>query len=97
LDSRSRRFTYCNAGHPSAMVLRAGKVIELAAQNLVLGVAPQEVYTQSFIDLQRGDLLLLYTDGVTEAMNFRSQIFGRQRLIDAFAKGGETADEAAQN
>jgi phosphoserine phosphatase RsbU/P len=42
-------------------------------------------------------LLLLYTDGVTDAVNFAGERFGRQRIIEAFQKGGPTADAVAQN
>jgi phosphoserine phosphatase RsbU/P len=97
LDARSRRLTYCNAGHPPAIVLRKGKIIELTSDNMVLGVNPDEQYKQTLIDLQKGDLLLLYTDGVTDAVNFAGERFGRQRIIEAFQKGGPTADAVAQN
>jgi sigma-B regulation protein RsbU (phosphoserine phosphatase) len=97
LDARNRRLTYCNAGHPPALLLRHGKITELAGENMVLGVDPQEPYTQSMIDLKRGDALLLYTDGVSEAMNFQQQIFGHQRVIETFTKGGATAEIIAQN
>lgn len=97
LDLRSRRLTYCNAGHPPPMVLRQGKIIELGSDNMVLGVVAEEPYTQSFIDLQSGDILLMYTDGLADAMNFKQETFGRTRIVDAFAKGGASADIVAQN
>jgi sigma-B regulation protein RsbU (phosphoserine phosphatase) len=96
-DATNRRLTYCNAGHPPPMVLRDGKMIELRSDNLVLGVDPAEVYTQSIFDLKPGDLLLLYTDGLCDAMNFNQETFGRARLIEAFKKGGETAEAVAHN
>jgi len=97
LDGKTRRFTYCNAGHPSGLILRDGKIIELASNNMVLGVDCNERYTQSLVDLQTGDILLLYTDGLTDAMNFEHNTFGRQRLLEAFRAGGPTADAVAQN
>jgi sigma-B regulation protein RsbU (phosphoserine phosphatase) len=97
LDARSRRFTYCNAGHPPAMLLRNGNVSELRADNLVLGVDPDEQYIQSVIDLQFGDALLLYTDGLADGRNFKDEAFGRQRIIEALRKGGETAEAVAQH
>jgi len=97
LDGNTRRFTYCNAGHPSGLILREGKIIELASNNMVLGVDCNERYTQSLVDLQVGDILLLYTDGLTDAMNFEQKTFGRQRLMEAFLAGGPTADAVAQN
>ncbi len=97
LDSRSLRFTYCNAGHPPGLLLRNGKVTELSGDNLVLGIACDEPYTQSFIDLKKDDLLLLYTDGLTDGMNFKQETFGRQRLIEVFKKAGPTAETVAQS
>jgi sigma-B regulation protein RsbU (phosphoserine phosphatase) len=97
LDAGNGRFTYCNAGHPPAMVLRGGQVLELGSDNMVLGVEEGEEYKQTFIDLKSGDMLLLYTDGLADARNFDSESFGRQRIIEAFQRGGATAEIVAQN
>jgi serine phosphatase RsbU (regulator of sigma subunit) len=97
LDANNRRLTYCNAGHPPGLILRDGQIIELGSDNMVLGVNPEEAYTQSVIDLQPNDLLLLYTDGLTDAMNFKQETFGRQRIVEAFKKSGATAEIVAQN
>src|SRR5262249_3714882 len=97
LDARGLRFTYSNAGHPPGLVLRNGEVIELGNENLVLGVSQEERYVQSIFQLQKGDTLLLYTDGLMDAANHEDQRFGRQRIAEAFRKGGATADEVAQN
>jgi sigma-B regulation protein RsbU (phosphoserine phosphatase) len=97
LDSRNRRFTYCNAGHPPALILRDGKIIELNSDNLVLGVDPDEKYVQSLVDLRVGDTLLLYTDGLTDAANFQLERFGKQRIVEAFQQGGATAEAITEN
>jgi serine phosphatase RsbU (regulator of sigma subunit) len=97
LDTKNFRFTYCNAGHPPALVLREGTVMELGSDNLVLGVSPDEDYKQSVIDLKKGDLLMLFTDGLPDARNFRDEAFGRQRVAEVFSRGGETAEVVAQN
>jgi sigma-B regulation protein RsbU (phosphoserine phosphatase) len=97
LDAPNRRFTYCNAGHPPGLILRDGNIIELHGDNMVLGVDPDEQYSQTIVDLHSGDILLLYTDGLPDAMNFAQQTFGRQRVMDAFKKGGATADAVTQN
>jgi sigma-B regulation protein RsbU (phosphoserine phosphatase) len=96
-NAESRRLTYCNAGHAPPLVLRGGNIMELASDNMVLGVDPDEPYTQSILDLRPGDTLLIYTDGVTDAMNFQKEPFGKKRLLDAFRKGGATAEVVAQN
>jgi sigma-B regulation protein RsbU (phosphoserine phosphatase) len=97
LDAHSLRFTYANAGHPPGLVLRGGEVIELANDNMVLGVAEDEPYVQSIFQLQKGDTLLLYTDGLPDTANFQFERFGRQRIIDTFKRGGATAEVVAQN
>ena len=97
LDRHTKRLTYCNAGHPPPLLLRNGKVSELPGGNLVLGIEPTESYEQHVVDLKSGDILLLYTDGLTDAMNFDRETWGRERLIAAFAKGGATAELISQN
>jgi serine phosphatase RsbU (regulator of sigma subunit) len=98
LDARNLRFTYCNAGHPPALLLREGKVTELFGDNLVLGVSAEEPYKEFLIQLKKGDSLLLYTDGLTDAMNFNQERFGRLRLLDAFREAGDvSADIVAQH
>jgi serine phosphatase RsbU (regulator of sigma subunit) len=98
LNAASRRFTYCNAGHPPAMLLRDGKVTELAASdNTVLGISKEEEFKQFIVDLKTNDLLLLYTDGVTDAAHVNGAHFGKRRLTEAFSKGGLTAEVVAQN
>jgi serine phosphatase RsbU (regulator of sigma subunit) len=97
INARTRRLTYCNAGHPPALILRKGEIIELPGENMILGVNPDEPWKQSIIQLETGDLLLMYTDGLADAMNFQQETFGRQRILDAFKRGGATADIVAQN
>lgn len=96
-NATSRRFTYCNAGHPPPMLLRDGKITELASDNMVLGINPDEPYRQSFVDLKAKDRLVIYTDGVTDAMNFQKNPFGKQRLTEAFLRSGPTAELVSQN
>lgn len=99
-DANNRRLTYCNAGHNPAMLLRDGQITELGIGDegsMVLGVVEDEPFRQVVIDLRKGDTILLYTDGLTEARSFSDEMFGRQRVIDSFAKGGKTADEIAKN
>jgi sigma-B regulation protein RsbU (phosphoserine phosphatase) len=97
IDTDSLRMTYCTAGHPPPMLLRDGKVIELTGENTVLGINPDEEFKQQLIDLLPGDVLLLYTDGLTDAMNFKKETFGTNRLIAALSQGGATADQITQN
>jgi sigma-B regulation protein RsbU (phosphoserine phosphatase) len=97
LDSKNRRLTYCNAGHPPGLLLRGDQIIELASENMVLGVDPEESYQQSIIDLHSNDTLLLYTDGLADARNFNEEAFGRQRIVESFRKGGAAPQMVADN
>jgi serine phosphatase RsbU (regulator of sigma subunit) len=95
LDARNRRLTYCNAGHPPGLLRRGDKLIELASDNMVLGVNPDEQYNQAVIDLKPDDVLLLYTDGLTDAVDFKGERYARPRLNDAF-HNAERAETVAQ-
>ena len=81
-DPQTRVLTYSSAGHPPPRVKRAdGSVVTLdAAQHLPLGIIAEEMYSQAQFQLAPGDLLLLYTDGITEARNPSHDIFGLDRL-----------------
>jgi sigma-B regulation protein RsbU (phosphoserine phosphatase) len=97
IDARNRRLTYCNAGHPPPLVLRGGKTIELQSDNMILGPNPDELFQQSMFELESGDVLLMYTDGLADAMNFEGEIFGRDRIRQALiASSSGNADGIAQ-
>lgn len=83
-----RRLTYCNAGHNPPLVLRDGKMRELDKGGLVIGIHRDERYGQSQVPLHPGDVILLYTDGITEALNFEGQRFGTDRLRESLRKYG---------
>jgi serine phosphatase RsbU (regulator of sigma subunit)/pSer/pThr/pTyr-binding forkhead associated (FHA) protein len=73
--------TYVNAGHnPPFLVRSSGDCIELEARGMVLGVIEQVVLQERTIDLKSGDVLCLYTDGVTEAHAPGGELFGEERL-----------------
>jgi len=69
LDPASRTLTYSRAGHNPPRLLRAGRILPLDAPGgLPLGILESQPYEQATLTLQRGDMLLLYTDGITEAI-----------------------------
>lgn len=97
-DARSRRLTYCNAGHPPALLQRNGVISELPSDNTVLGIDPNIQFSQNFVDLQPGDALLMYTDGLPDAMNFEKQVYGTERVWQAYkASGGGKAQAIADH
>lgn len=80
IDHKTKRLTYCNAGHEPALLLRNGEIIPLDVGGMVTGVLADAEYEKSVIDLKTGDLIVLYSDGVTDAMNEHNQRFGREKL-----------------
>ena len=88
LDSAKRVFTFSNAGHNPPLCLRhTGEVEYLQQGGLTLGVLPDSAYHEKALHLKSGDLIIFYTDGVTEALNAQKQEFGLPRLIDLIKKG----------
>jgi serine phosphatase RsbU (regulator of sigma subunit) len=80
-DPQHRRLAYVNAGHNPPLLRRAGGRIEaLDMGGLILGFMNEVRYEQASVALAPGDLLLLYTDGVSEAMNAAEEEFGEARL-----------------
>lgn len=93
LDCESGNVSYSNAGHNYPIVIRAdGEAEQLRRGNLILGIDPSIEYTCDETTLEPGDLLALYSDGVTEARGRSGEEFGEQGLID-FLK--ERRDEPA--
>jgi sigma-B regulation protein RsbU (phosphoserine phosphatase) len=85
--------TYCNAGHNPPFLVRAGhEVIELnAAHGLPLGSMPDQEYRQGSYTFSIGDAIVLYTDGITEAVNNENKLYGEKRL--KILIGGQNAHE----
>ena len=72
---------YTNAGHNPPLLIRAsGALDKLAGGGLILGILPQAVYKETSVQMQPGDILVLYSDGVTEAPNLVDEDFGEERL-----------------
>ena len=80
-DAKSRELTYCNAGHPPPILLSGdGGVSRLAASGTVAGLFDDATYDESTVSMQPGDLLVAFTDGVTEPESASGE-FGEERLI----------------
>jgi len=89
LDPRDGRLSLANAGHPFPMLKasRDGHVTRLdESVNLPLCVSPETQYTQQECTLDEGDVIAIFTDGVTEAMNSVKNQFGFERLQGSMAK-----------
>ncbi|MFH0967289.1 MAG: SpoIIE family protein phosphatase, partial [Methanobacteriota archaeon] len=81
-EEATRRFRYVNAGHNPPILLRGGEMTVLLGTGPAIGVMEDIEYDSGYVDLQEGDLLVLYTDGVTEAVDGNLELFGEERLRD---------------
>ena len=91
LDENKRQLRYVNAGHNPPYLVRAkpdtsdanettALIEELATGGMIIGMFPVASYEEAVVDLHSGDLLIAFTDGVTEALNPAEEEFGEDRL-----------------
>lgn len=99
LNRQTRQLVYANAGHPFPLWYSApGRTCkELPARGFLLGVTPDEVYSEKTVQLGSGDRLCLFTDGVTDCRDERGAAFGHERLVELFrAHSTESASKIAE-
>jgi sigma-B regulation protein RsbU (phosphoserine phosphatase) len=82
----TRTLTYTNAGHLSPLLFRNGDVVTLDSNGTVVGAFPFAKYDESCLTMHSGDLLVCYTDGITEPENSYGEMFGEERLIELVKK-----------
>jgi serine phosphatase RsbU (regulator of sigma subunit) len=87
-EGPSRRLDYVNGGHCAPLVVRGGdgRVLELGTTGTLVGLFPEAEYERESIQMEEGDTLLIYTDGVTEAEDGDLREFGEERLREALLK-----------
>ena len=91
LDLASGRLSYSNAGHPPPLRCSTSGAVEpiaAAESGIALGILEDATYDEGSLQLAPGELLLLFTDGVTEAINAAGELFSDARLIGALAEHG---------
>jgi phosphoserine phosphatase RsbU/P len=82
-DPATRALDCVNAGHNPPVVLRGSETIRLEADGPVVGLLPFAPYTEQTMTLEPGDLLILYTDGISEAMTKDDEEWGEERMIES--------------
>ena len=92
-DESSSTFTYTNAGHLSPLLIRDGAAELLDVNGTVVGAFDFSQYTESTIEPHSGDLLVCYTDGVTEPENEYGEMFGEERLIQILIRNAHRREE----
>lgn len=83
LDSETKSITYCSCGHEPTVLIRGGKVRDLDAGGLVLGIEPEAEFISDTVSLEEDDCLIFYTDGLIDAINFDEDLWGRARMLEA--------------
>ena len=88
LDPALRSFVYSNAGHNPPLIIHMDKTIDrLGSGGLILGIyETTQAYEESAVELSSGDVLVLYTDGISEAMNSESKEFSEEALETVIKK-----------
>lgn len=82
-DPATGEIVFTNAGHNPPMLFRKGGTVEqLEGGGMILGIMPMAKYTEARVKMEPGDVLVLYTDGVTEAVNPREEEFGEDHLME---------------
>jgi len=92
--SATRELVYCNAGHPNPILSRNSDVIPLQSHGLLVGVAEEAEYDESVLAIEPADTLVLFSDGISEAMSRSEQLFRAEGIISAVkACQGPTAHD----
>lgn len=82
IDTKNNKLTFTNAGHnPPILIKVNGEYIMLKGGGPVIGAIENTHYDQSEVNFNKGDILLLYTDGVTESTNPKKEMYSEKRLI----------------
>jgi phosphoserine phosphatase RsbU/P len=99
-NAKSRCFSYAGAGHPPALLFSSGAwlVDRLHVSPGIVGITPDEIYPEASVQLQPGQRIVCYTDGITEATNGRDLLFGEDGLARACMRwAGEPIEQMVDN
>lgn len=99
LEPNSGRLRYVNAGHNPPLLIsgqRTRSVERLRATGMALGVLGDMIWKQKVARLQAGDILFMYTDGLTDAQDPYGQFYDEQRLVNLLRRSSRSADEVLQ-
>lgn len=98
LDTQENSFTYVNAGHnPPVWMKEDGSFTLLETGGLILGMMPNVPFQQESIQLEKGDWIVMFTDGVTEAVNIHDEEFEEHRLEDVVRQNRNKSAEEMIN
>jgi len=75
-----------NAGHIPPVLVRGNQIEEMIKGGMALGIAPDASFIEQQVELEKGDFILVYSDGVTEARNESGEFFGDAQLFELILK-----------
>jgi len=93
-DDSTRTLTYTNAGHLPPLLIHNGSVSRLSVNGMVVGAFQFAQYESSSVVMDEGDLLVFFTDGITEPENEYGEDFGEDRLVDLLLKNDHLSEES---
>ena len=95
IDSSKNELSYCNGGHNNPFFFsHENKLTPLEKGGLIVGMIPSVPYEEETIPFNSGDLLVVYSDGITESMNADEEEFGEQRFIDLILQNRDEPPES---
>ncbi len=98
-ETQSHILSYANAGHPPPILKRSDNSIEILSKNvgIPLGISQGNQWLSSEVIVNKNDILVVYTDGVTELMSPEGELFGEQKLIDIIKESDNSPDSILNN
>ncbi len=95
-DATKRELSYANAGHPPAILLRSGETqcTRINADGVLLGIDKDARFAETNVKLHGGDIVVFYTDGITERSNATGELFGADRLNELVVAHRDDTPEA---
>ena len=93
VEDKKRQITYVNAGHVKPFFISKKGVKTLSKGGFLTGFVPDAVYQKETLKLQRGDLIVAFTDGVPEAENPKGEELGEEAMVKFFKKNSHFSAE----
>jgi serine phosphatase RsbU (regulator of sigma subunit) len=98
IDLKKMQMKYCNCGHEPALLMRNKKIAELQKGGMVLGILKETDYKIGILKLKKDDAVVIYTDGLIDAVNFEGQFWGKERMVQVLHRSHQLgADEIIGN
>ena len=98
IDLKDGKLTYMNCGNEPAFLLRAdGSLTQLAPTGPVVGLFPEARFSIGQLTLEKSDLLLVYTDGITDTLDGEDNSYGKERLLRVITESKPTCDQLLGN